>query len=207
MRAVNCFSVRAMKYFPPFALAILLAACAVTPEQKQAARQRELEKEAQENFLALKVREHPDRPAVLHDVPAATPKPSLISFNSVPQPAAKAPAKPLIASPAAPNPTKPKATTKVTPQQKSMAKVTSKPTPKPAPQHTLAAASSKAQPTPKRKAPRNSTETVYYWQLQAAADSSSSLRYQAAEARYARTLAKRPENLTPEERVWAHEHY
>ncbi|MEI9892894.1 MAG: hypothetical protein WDN28_03000 [Chthoniobacter sp.] len=35
-----------MKYLSPFACAILLTACAVTPEDKQAARVRQLEKEA-----------------------------------------------------------------------------------------------------------------------------------------------------------------
>jgi hypothetical protein len=46
-----------MKLLPSIALALLLAACATTPEDTVAANQRQLEKEARENFMALKARE------------------------------------------------------------------------------------------------------------------------------------------------------
>jgi hypothetical protein len=45
-----------MKQFLPLALAALLAAC-VTPEDRTTVHQRQLEKEARENFMALKARE------------------------------------------------------------------------------------------------------------------------------------------------------
>ena len=45
-----------MKQFLPLSLALLLAACA-TPEDRTTVRQRQLEKEARENFMALKARE------------------------------------------------------------------------------------------------------------------------------------------------------
>ena len=167
-----------MKYFPPFALAILLTACAApTPEDQQAARVRQLEKEARENFIALKAQEHPGRPVVLHDEgPAATPAPHMMPFLGSQQPAT-AP----VSAPRA------KATGAAAAMPPSKARM---------------AASAK----PRQKAKGKNNDTVYYWQTQGSAKPASA-REQRAEAIYARALAKRPQDLTPEERVWAHEHY
>ena len=62
-----------------------------------------------------------------------------------------------------------------------------------------------ATPRPRARVPQPD-ETVYYWQVQSRT-AATNPRFQAAEARYARKLAKSPEDLTPEERIWAHEHY
>lgn len=61
-------------------------------------------------------------------------------------------------------------------------------------------------PTPQSRGARRGDDTIYYWQLQAV-QRRTTPRQQAAEAKYARELAKRPEDLTSEERMWAHEHY
>jgi hypothetical protein len=149
-----------MKYLPPLACALLVAGCAITPEQQEAAHQSKLEKEARENFLALKAKEHPDRPPTLNDVPGAPARSQRESVASAP------PAKSKVASNAPP---------------------TSWFAPKPRPS-------------------QHYDDTVYYWQVPGPR-SPGSIRFQAAEARYARELAKRPEDLTPEERLYAHEHY
>lgn len=153
-----------MKRFLPISLAILLTACAITPEDKQAAHQRELWKEAHDNFMALKAQEHPNRPPAPEQRVAAesnlapASKPTLLAsiFQPAPAPARKA-----------------------------------APTPKAAPTGT---------------AQRKSDDTVYFWQVAPPAQKNN-LRYSAAEVKYARLMAKRPEDLTPEERIWAHEHY
>ena len=176
-----------MKYFPPLALALLLSACAIplTPEDKEAAHQVQLQKEARANFLALKAQEHPGRPPVLHDeAPTPAPKPGLFAFGGGQAPA---------------------------------------PTPAPAP-HSKAArqAQAKARPTPpitasysppphfvptsRSQTRRQVDDTVYYWQVQNTRQRITP-RQLAAEAKYAHKLAKHPEDLTPEERVYAHEHF
>lgn len=267
----NLPSVPRMKYLHPFALAILLTACAVTPEDKVADHQRELQKEARANFIALKAQQHPGRPVVLHDEATPTPKPHLIAFLSGPTladapvstPVPRARATPPITpkplptpspkpkmtpapSPATattfkwpwahkatptpppapagrhghkrkhnppptptPKPT-PKATPKpkpaVTPKVAPAPKPTPKPTPKPkAPVTPKATPAPKPKPTPKTK-PRKKGDTRYLWDAQPSAGSQPT-REQIAEARYARRLYKRPQDLTPEERMWAHEHY
>jgi hypothetical protein len=168
-----------MKYFPPLALAILSTACATNPLDPEAMHQHQLEKEARANFIALKQQEHPDRPVVLHDdMPRATPAPRSSSSLAQQQPAP-------------------------TPQTKAKRQAMAKPRTTPAPQPYVA-----AQPVqPARRAPRTTDDTVYYWQVAPAARQHSTAREQVAEAKYARSLAKRPEDLTPEERLWAHEHY
>jgi hypothetical protein len=152
-----------MKFFLPATLAILLAACAFTPEDKEAAHQRQLEKEARENFYALKAQEHPNAPPAPASA-APTPAPHLVAFQQ-PQPQPMPPRRSKAA---------PKATAKAT-------KVAKARTPRP-------------------------DDTVYYWQVQPHSNATH-VRLQVAEARYARQLAKSPEQLTPEERVWAHEHF
>jgi len=200
-----------MKYFPPLALAVLLTACATTPEDKQAARVHQLEKEARENFIAMKAQEHPGRPVVLHDE-AATPAPKISPFFGTRPPAAtpapfpKPRAKATMAAAPTPPP-KPLAVAKMTAPPKPAPKATPIPLTRRAP---VAQPAPKPKPAPKAapkpKAPKNNGDTIYFWQVNAPSHPNST-RYQRAEAIYARKLAKRPEDLTPEERVWAHEHY
>jgi outer membrane biosynthesis protein TonB len=172
-----------MKFCFPVLTVFALTACVVTPQDKSADHQRELWKQAQANFLALKEKQHPHRatatpapqsPPVAKPTPTPTPKPA-------PQPTPKS----------APKPT-PKPAPQPTP------KSAPKPTPKPAPKPT-------PKPAPKPTAPPKNNDTIYYWQVQSSR--ANSPRERAAELRYARQLGKKPENLTPEERVWAHQHY
>ncbi|EDY19271.1 hypothetical protein CfE428DRAFT_3448 [Chthoniobacter flavus Ellin428] len=146
-----------MKQFCPLALAILFAGCAITPQDREASHQRQLEKEARANFIALKSQEHPGQAVVLHDEAAAT------TAATAPRPRASL------------QPTSHFVPTTYVP------------------------------PAPAHRASRQD-DTVYYWQVQAT-HRRTTPRQQAAEARYARELAKRPEDLTPEERTWADEHY
>ena len=103
-----------------------------------------------------------------------------------------------------------------------------RPTPKPglfassAPQSAPAPQSRSARPTPVTRPvfasnpepwyahPTRSLasrdDTVYYWQVESA-HSRTTPRERTAEVKYAQKLAKRPEDLSPEERLWAHEHY
>jgi hypothetical protein len=81
--------------------------------------------------------------------------------------------------------------------------VKAKPTPAPAPHGPLFAANKPVSPP---KWGRPNEQTVFFWQLTPAARPDRR-REQVAEARYASKLAKRPEDLTPEERMFAHEHY
>src|ERR1700738_572696 len=94
-----------MKYFPPFALAIFLTACAVAPEDQAAAHQRPLADARRENFIAMHAQEHPGRPVVLHDeAPPPTPKPHLIAFLGERQPASTPAPKPVRVPALAPTP-------------------------------------------------------------------------------------------------------
>ncbi|HSI12281.1 MAG TPA: hypothetical protein VK961_09570 [Chthoniobacter sp.] len=161
-----------MKYLPPLALALVLTSCAITPEDKQDAHQRKLQKEARENFIAMKAQEHPGRDVVLNDEARPTPKPGLFA-SSAPQPA----------------PASRSHSAQPTPVTRPV--FASNPEPWYAhPTHSLA----------------SRDDTVYYWQVESAR-SRTTPRERAAEAKYAQKLAKRPENLSPEERLWAHEHY
>lgn len=164
-----------MKYLSPLVLSLLLAACAVTPEDQQDAHQRKLAKEARANFIAMKQQEHPGRAVVLNDEARPTPKPELFAFGA-PQPTPSARTRNHAASASA--------------SQSGPAFV---PT-------------SFYAPPPKQRTQGSADGTVYYWQVPPPAHRTTP-RQQAAEARYARELAKRPENLTPEEKLWAHEHY
>lgn len=78
---------RAVKFLLPLALALILAACS-TPEDKEAAHQRQLHEEARANFMAMKARERKSGApmAARTGVPAAAPLPS-----SRPEPRVKAP--------------------------------------------------------------------------------------------------------------------
>ncbi len=160
-----------MKHFPQLAVAILLTGCALTPQDREAAHQNQLAKQARENFIAMKQQEHPGQAVVLHDEATPAPQPrKLAMFGG--QPA-------------------------TTPAPRGRAST--------AP--TAQFIPTSYQPaTPQPRGPRRADDTVYYWQVQAAHQRTTP-RQQAAEARYARELAKRPEDLTPDERMWAHEHY
>jgi hypothetical protein len=152
-----------MKQFAPFALAVFLAGCAITPQDREAAHQHQLEKEARANFIALKAQEHPGQAIVLHDEAAVA-----------------------------------AATTNAAAAPRTRARASLEPT-----NHFVR--TTYAPPAPVPRAARQD-DTVYYWQVQAT-QRHTTPRQQAAEAKYARELAKRPEDLTPEERVWAHEHF
>jgi hypothetical protein len=149
-----------MKHLSPLAAALLLASCAVTPEDQHAAHQRRLEKEARENFIALKAQEHPGRAVVLNDEgPAASTRAHTAQRTRSAQPT------PVVRPVFASNP----------------------------------------QPWYARPA-TSRDDTVYYWQTETIARRTTP-QQRVAEAKYAQSLAKRTEDLTPEERLWAHEHY
>src|SRR5260370_35691998 len=101
-----------MKFLFPLSIALLLAACVTTPEDKAIAHQVQLEKEARENFYALKAQQH-HGPVSRPEQPAATPPPRP---TPLPAPTPKPTPRP------APTPI-PKPSPKPTPQ----------PTPKPKP--------------------------------------------------------------------------
>ncbi len=157
-----------MKLLLPLAFALFLTAC-VTPEDKNAAHQRQLEKEARENFMALKAQEHRTAP------PAAPPQVARTeSTNPAIHPQPFLPAR--------------TATTKPTKSTKP-----AKPT---ISFHSLF----RVEPA------RRSDDTVYYWNVPRRTETPSAA-YRAYERQYAHELAKRPEDLAPEEREWVRRHY
>ncbi len=163
-----------MKYLLPLALTIVLTSCAITPEDKQAAHQRKLEKEARENFIAMKAQEHPGQQVVLHDEAPPAPKRGLFGGG-----------------------------------QETAAVPTSRrvqhPQPTPVVRPVFASNSQPWYSHPTR--PLSSRDdTVYYWQVETIR-ARTTPREKVAEAKYAQKLAKHPEDLTPEERLWAHEHF
>jgi hypothetical protein len=148
-----------MKFLAPLTLVVLLTACS-TPEDKEAVHQRQLEKEARENFYAMRAQ------LGTHPVPPPTPTPApdrggLFAF------------------------------------------VDTRPAPKSAPANQ--------EPPRSSGKPRPATRgdgTLYYWDVPPSRSTeASSRKFSSAEIRYARELAKSPETLTPEERLWAREHY
>jgi hypothetical protein len=162
-----------MKYLLPLALTIVLTSCAITPEDQQAAHQRNLEKEARANFIAMKAQEHPGQQVVLNDEARPAPKQGLFGGGQ------------------------------------AEAVPTSRPVrhPQPTPVVRPVFASSSEPWYAHSTRPRSSRDdTVYYWQVETIR-SRTTPREKAAEAQYAKKLAKHPEDLTPEERLWAHEHF
>jgi len=147
-----------MKLFLPLSLAFCLAACALTPEDREAAHQRRLWEEARANFLSQGGRERPPL------TPAPNPAPQLEPFL----------------------------------QKQTAAAGGANPAPS-------SGMPGRSKPTPKPKVARKTGDTVYYWQVRPPQTNSG--RYSTAELKYAHFLAKRPEDLTPEERLWAREHY
>jgi len=178
-----------MKKFLPFSIALLLAACAVAPQDKEAAHQRQLWEQARANFLALGGRDRSQPPPP--PAPRPTPAPQVVAYQKPlpppPKPATPAPQPRIAAKPVAPTPRPRIAVKPATPAPKT--KITAK-----------------TNPPPKQRVAQNHPDTVYYWQVPAPPKGDPA-RFQVAEAKYARTLAKRPESLTPEEKEWAHEHY
>ncbi|HEY3901155.1 MAG TPA: hypothetical protein VGM54_21270 [Chthoniobacter sp.] len=146
-----------MKFLVPLTVVVLLTACS-TPEDKEAAHQRQLEKEAKENFYAMRAR------LGTHPVPPPTPTPA--------------------------------------PQGRGLfAFADTHPAPKSVPvNQEQPRAAAKPKPVPRGDG------TVYYWDTRPSTEGRTR-NFSGAEIRYARELAKRPENLTPEERLWAKEHY
>jgi len=184
-----------MKPLYPLSIAFLLAACATTPKDKQADHQRQLWEEARANFLALKEQQHPKAPPAR---PAPTPNPFLKPQPAIAARTTPAPHANIVVQPKTTPQLHPlaKATPKPTPHFIPTPKLALKPTPKPAPK-----------PTPPQKpiASRPNNDTVYIWQVQSSR--ATSPRERVAEQKYAHKLAKKPEDLTPEELIWAHEHY
>lgn len=204
---------------PAFALALVLAACA-TPEEKEAAHQRQLAEEARLNFLALKAREHPSA-APAEKVPlkpfvTAAPVKPVAAVKAAPAPKPIVQAKPAV-------PIKPFIATKPTPAPKPVvlakpiAPVKSVAAAKPAPKarsvasaKSIAAAKSNppAKPVPKPQSLARTGkiqqpgDTVYIWD----AANARSNHYTAAELKYAQKMGKKPSQLTAAERQWVHDH-
>ena len=148
-----------MKVFVPLISVLFLTACATAPVDTEAAHQEQLEKEARENFYALRSQ------MGTHPVPPPTPVPKEGLFASTGSPPQDSATQPAVA-PQPPRPTR------------------------------------KPKPTP-----RNPNDTVYYWQVAPPPALANTRQFTRAEIRYARALAKSPEDLTPEERLYAREHF
>jgi hypothetical protein len=147
-----------MKFLVPLTLVVFLAACS-TPEDKEAAHQRQLEKEAKANFYVQRAQ----LSTHIQPTPAPTPAPERGG---------------LFASADTPPAIKSVPANRVAPLGNS----------------------------PKRSS--HGDGTIYYWDVQTPRSAEASNRnFSRAEIRYAHELAKSPENLTPEERLWAKEHY
>jgi len=213
-----------LKLILPTALASIVAACAVVPPKPGTdAYQKMLEDQARENFYALKAREHPSRPAPVvaqaepppkvhlkpfnlfatagtapaptpKPVPAATPTPAVkpVVVARSPAPKAVPPSKPIAATKPAPAP-------KPVPPAKPIA--AAKPAPTPKPSKPLA-----FNPFARSEKPRPGDETVYLYDMPHGPEPSSP-RYRAYKIQYAHELAKRPEDLTADEREWVRRHY
>lgn len=169
-----------MKFLFPVALGLFVAACSsLKPEPKPgtAAHQQWLHEQAREHFLSLKAQEQKSRPVVQRQEPREV------------QP---------------------------TPKPRFIAfrpffKRNPKPTPTPSPRLAEHRAR-KPQPTPKSSPrlaetrQRQPDDTVYIWNTPHQQEPSTQ-RFTKGEIRYARELAKAPENLTSEERLWARRRY
>jgi hypothetical protein len=85
-----------------------------------------------------------------------------------------------------------------------------KPKPEPTPSPRLADfRARKPQPTPRlaETRPHQPDDTLYIWDAPRQREEASTQRFTKGEIRYARELAKPPENLTSEERLWARRRY
>ena len=177
-----------LKLILPTALASIVAACAVVPPKPGTdAYQKMLEDQARENFYAMKAREHPSRPAPVVAQTEPPPKVHLKPFN------------PFAATSAAPAPA-PAPTPKPVAPSKSVA--AAKPAPTPKPSKPLATTN----PFARSEKPRPGDGTVYLYDMPHGPEPNSP-RYRAYKIQYAHELAKRPEDLTLEEREWVRRHY
>jgi hypothetical protein len=205
-----------MKHFFPLILASLLAACvAPSPVDQEAAHQRELAKEAEENFYALKAQINPHyrRPAT------PTPTPGMFAlFQPRPTPANQ-PA-PLRAPAPKPSPTPPPARQPMVvqvahtpaPRKPVVVQTAHKAPPSPKPAAARIASNPPATPaeTPKAKpgpTAKNQGDTVHSSQVQHPEKPATAQIYSRYEIRYAHDLDKTPAQLTPEERSNARKYY
>lgn len=80
-------------------------------------------------------------------------------------------------------------------------------TPTPAPHYALFRAK-RPQPAPTdAQRLRRNDDTLYIWDMPKRSREGTTQTFTKAEIRYAKELAKSPENLTSEERLWALRHY
>lgn len=212
-----------LKLILPTALASMVAACAVVPPKPGTdAYQKMLEDQARENFYALKAREHPSRPAPVVAQTAPPPKVHLKPFHPfatttaapapapAPTPRPVALSKPIPAATPAPpvkpavaiKPPGPKPVAAATPPPPRKPIAVAKPAPTPKPFKPLAITN----PFARTEKPRPNDETVYLYDMPHGPEPNSP-RYRAYKIQYAHELAKRPEDLTPEEREWVRRHY
>ena len=198
-----------LKPFNPFSTATATAAPAPTPKPVA------LSKPAPTPAPAPT----PKRVALSKPIPAATPappvKPGVAMKPPAPKPVAAATPRPSTKPIAV---AKPVPTPKPVPPTKPVAAAKPAPTPKPVPPAKPVAAARPA-PTPKPSKPvafsnpfartekaRPSDETVYLYDMPHGPEPNSP-RYRAYKIQYAHQLAKRPEDLTPQEREWVRRHY
>ena len=191
-----------MKFFLPLSLVLLLAACGAPPKPGTDSHQQMLAKQARENFYAMQAehrRAHPELQAARAEAEARAKQKRVASESERPSGWGGL---------FAPRETEPELITE-----------SSRRTPKPsARQPARYAAVAKATPRPRNpsddanpfarneKSRRFNDDTIYYYDMPRGSEPSSE-RYRAYKAKYARSLAKRPEDLTPEEREWVRRHY
>jgi hypothetical protein len=183
-----------MKLFLPLLLPLVLVAC-VAPKPGTTAHQELLAEQARENFLALKAQERKSAPRlVTTEAPTvATPMPPKARLKpfAVNQPFA-------FVNPFAK--AKPTPIIKRNPPAKPVVLTT--PTPAPKPPKPVAS----NQVFIRSEKPRSTDGTVYLYDMPNGPEPTSP-RYRAYKLQYAHELAKRPQDLTPEEREWVRRHY
>jgi len=174
-----------MKFLFPVALTLLTVACSAPPKPGTEAHQRQLAEEARENFLALQARERQsNRPIASTEAPARTKKPPLKPFQ-LNQPFAFT--NPFARAQPAPTVYRGRGAT-------------------PAPSARPPKPTANADRLTRAERNRRAADTVYYYDVRRRPEPPSP-RYRAYKIQYARELAKRPEDLTSEEREWVRRHY
>jgi hypothetical protein len=152
-----------MKQLFPFSLAVILAACAApAPQPGTESHQRQLEKEARENFYAMQAENRRKNPRLQ----------------------ARAEAARVEAARAEESPERTPRTAKAIPRKSH----------------------DDLDPFARYRPSRNSDDTIYLYDMPNGPEPRSE-RYRTYKIQYARSLAKRPEDLTPEEREWVRRHY
>jgi hypothetical protein len=222
-----------MKLIFPLSLGLLLVACAPPkpPQPGTDAHQRLLAEEARKNFYVLQAQHRKTHPQPRIASTEAPTQVRLKPFASEPAPEKRSAWGSLFGSSkpqseprqtngtiyTKPAPTtkrqKPVTAAKPTPAPKRVASVKTQPKPTPKPARFAAKVAPKPRkptesinPFGRYERNRRSDETIYYSDIPRGREPNSS-RYQAYKAKYARSLAKRPEDLTPEEREWVLRHY